>query len=125
MRVETSRMIPVIHAKLFRTNATEAIVALVSLGLLPPRAARPPPELHAELQSEEEELEVVVALAGQGCRDTNASAMMLSLLPGASAETTVMCTPTQLTLCAPALVGDASPTTACSEGRGEVDVANP
>jgi hypothetical protein len=31
MRVETSRMIPVIHAKLFRTSTIEAIVALVWL----------------------------------------------------------------------------------------------
>jgi hypothetical protein len=53
------------------------------------------------------------------------SAMMLSLVPGAGTATTTMCTPTQLTLCAPALVGDASPTVACCEGRGEVDVVNP
>jgi hypothetical protein len=53
------------------------------------------------------------------------SAMMLSLVPRAGAAATAVCTPTQLTPCALALVGDVSPTAACSEGRGEVDVVNP
>jgi hypothetical protein len=41
------------------------------------------------------------------------SAVMLSLAPGAGAATTATCTPTQLTPCAPAIVGNASPTAAC------------
>jgi hypothetical protein len=52
------------------------------------------------------------------------SAMMLSLVPGAGVATTAMCTPMKLTPCTPALVGDVSPTRACSEGGGEVDVVN-
>jgi len=40
------------------------------------------------------------------------SAVLVSLAPGAGAATTT-CTPTQLTPCAPAIIGNAAPTAAC------------